>query len=75
MDASVHDTARQHYQAFYSSELGGIVIDPAMMAIHIDDHMVRHPFAPLLLLLCLLPTAGTRFAPLLLACCCMIWQA
>ena len=41
LEASVHDTARQHYQAFFSSELGGIVVDPAMMGIHIDDHMVR----------------------------------
>ena len=37
----MHLNARQHYHAFFNSELGGIVIDPAMMGIQIDDHMVR----------------------------------
>ena len=41
LDDSVHDTARQHYHAFFSSELGGIVIDPALMCVHLDDHMVH----------------------------------
>ena len=27
--------------AFYSSVLGGIVRDPGLMAVHIDDHMVH----------------------------------
>jgi 4-amino-4-deoxychorismate lyase len=29
------------YSAFYSSQLGGIVIDPALMVIPFDDHMVH----------------------------------
>ena len=41
LDNSVHDNARQHFRAFFSSELGGIVIDPALMAVHLDDHMVH----------------------------------
>jgi hypothetical protein len=39
--ASVHPAATQHFGAFYSSELGGIVTHPAFMAIHVDDHMVH----------------------------------
>jgi 4-amino-4-deoxychorismate lyase len=30
-----------HYWAFYSSQLGGIVTDPALMVIPFDDHMVH----------------------------------
>src|SRR5919109_2214389 len=29
------------YSAFYSSQLGGIVTDPALMVIPFDDHMVH----------------------------------
>jgi 4-amino-4-deoxychorismate lyase len=29
------------YTAFYSSQLGGIVTDPALMVIPFDDHMVH----------------------------------
>ena len=29
------------YWAFYSSQLGGIVTDPALMVIPFDDHMVH----------------------------------
>src|SRR5215213_9601318 len=29
------------YAAFYSSQLGGIVTDPALMVIPFDDHMVH----------------------------------
>jgi 4-amino-4-deoxychorismate lyase len=29
------------YKAFFSSELGGIVIDPALFLVHLDDHMVH----------------------------------
>ena len=38
---SVHSRAVQHYHAFYSSELRGIVTDPALMMLHVDDHMVH----------------------------------
>lgn len=37
----VHDKARRHYAAFYSSALGGIVTEPACMVLAIDDHMVH----------------------------------
>src|SRR6187200_1376627 len=30
-----------NYVAFYSSQLGGIVTDPALMVIPFDDHMVH----------------------------------
>lgn len=33
--------AEQHYAAFYSSVLGGIVTDPALMVINMDDRMVH----------------------------------
>src|SRR5687767_13516800 len=35
--------ARQpvNYSAFYSSQLGGVVTDPALMVIPFDDHMVH----------------------------------
>src|SRR5215468_12238155 len=42
--ASLHDIrARQpvKYSAFYSSQLGGIVTDPALMVIPFDDHIVH----------------------------------
>ena len=39
--AAVHPMAAKHYHAFFSSELGGIVTDPALMVVHIDDHMVH----------------------------------
>lgn len=39
--ASVHPTAGVHYHAFFSSELGGIVTDPALMFVHVDDHMLH----------------------------------
>src|SRR5215468_2999131 len=29
------------YSAFYSSQLGGVVTDPALMVIPFDDHMVH----------------------------------
>uniref|UniRef100_A0A2P2QPC3 D-amino-acid transaminaseic isoform X1 n=1 Tax=Rhizophora mucronata TaxID=61149 RepID=A0A2P2QPC3_RHIMU len=32
---------KQPYPAMYSSEFGGIILDPAMMVIPIDDHMVH----------------------------------
>jgi 4-amino-4-deoxychorismate lyase len=38
---TVHHTATSRYKAFYSSELGGIVTEPAFMMIHMDDHMVH----------------------------------
>ena len=39
--AAVHPMAAKHYHAFFSTELGGIVTDPALMFIHADDHMVH----------------------------------
>ena len=41
LETVVHDTARQHYRAFFNSVLGGITTNPALMAVHIDDHMVH----------------------------------
>jgi 4-amino-4-deoxychorismate lyase len=38
---AVHPVAEAHFGAFFSSELGGIVTDPALMVIHMDDHMVH----------------------------------
>ena len=38
---SVHVNAAEHFGAFYSSELGGIVTNPAFMVVHMDDHMVH----------------------------------
>ena len=32
---AVHPTAKEHFGAFYSSELGGIVTDPSLMLIHV----------------------------------------
>lgn len=37
----VHLKAAEHFGAFYSSELGGIVTNPAFMVLHMDDHMVH----------------------------------
>src|SRR5262245_42805192 len=42
--SSLHDIrARQpvKYSAFYSSQLGGVVTDPALMVIPFDDHIVH----------------------------------
>ncbi|KAK9904013.1 hypothetical protein WJX75_002557 [Coccomyxa subellipsoidea] len=43
--AGVHDNAISNYMAFYSSELGGIVTDPALMVVSADDHMVHRGHA------------------------------
>jgi 4-amino-4-deoxychorismate lyase len=43
--ASVHPAAAQQYFALYSSVLGGIVTDPALMLIPFDDHMVHRGHA------------------------------
>jgi len=48
MDAlysSQHATQRNKFAAFYSSELGGIVTDPALMVVQLDDHMVHRGHA------------------------------
>lgn len=39
--AAVHPKAKSSYYAMYSSILGGIVTDPALMIIPLDDHMVH----------------------------------
>lgn len=41
----VHPKAAQHYKAFFSSELGGIITDPALMIVNVDDHMVHRGHA------------------------------
>jgi len=41
LEETVHDKARQHYRSFFSSVVGGIITDPALMSVHIDDHMVH----------------------------------
>lgn len=41
----LNQNAVQHYHAFYSSELRGIVTDPALMMVHVDDHMVHRGHA------------------------------
>jgi 4-amino-4-deoxychorismate lyase len=43
--ATVHPAAAQQYFALYSSILGGIVTDPALMVIPFDDHMVHRGHA------------------------------
>ena len=43
--AGVHPRAEKHFKAFYSSDLGGIVTDPALMVVSIDDHMVHRGHA------------------------------
>jgi 4-amino-4-deoxychorismate lyase len=39
--SSQHPQQRSTYASFYSSELGGIVMDPALMVVQMDDHMVH----------------------------------
>src|SRR6187551_3813257 len=41
---SIHDKAANFY-AMYSSVLGGIVTDPALMVLPLDDHMVHRGHA------------------------------
>jgi len=41
LQSVVHEVASEHYGAFYSLALGGIVTDPAFMMVHMDDHMVH----------------------------------
>lgn len=43
--SSQHATQRAKFAAFYSSELGGIVTDPALMVVQLDDHMVHRGHA------------------------------
>lgn len=38
---SPHQRGTKHFGAFYSSILGGIVNEPGLMVLHIDDHMVH----------------------------------
>jgi len=42
---SIHGHAIEHYAAFYSSELQGIVTDPGLMVVHMDDHLVHRGHA------------------------------
>ena len=41
MFGCVHDDAREHFRAFYSSVFGGITTEPALMHLPMDDHMVH----------------------------------
>lgn len=41
----VHDNAAEHYLSFFSTELGGIVTDPGLMVVHMDDHLVHRGHA------------------------------
>jgi 4-amino-4-deoxychorismate lyase len=43
--AAVHPAAAQQYYAMYSSILGGVVTDPALMVVPFDDHMVHRGHA------------------------------
>jgi 4-amino-4-deoxychorismate lyase len=43
--STVHAAAAQQYFALYSSILGGVVTDPALMVIPFDDHMVHRGHA------------------------------
>ena len=43
--SSIHRHAVEHYAAFYSSELHGIVTDPGLMVVHMDDHLVHRGHA------------------------------
>jgi hypothetical protein len=43
--ASQHEAQRSRFAAFYSSELGGIVTDPAFWVVQLDDHMVHRGHA------------------------------
>ncbi len=45
MRSAVHPTATDHFGAFFSSELGGIVTNPAFMLMHMDDHLVHRGHA------------------------------
>jgi len=38
---SVEEKARETYRSFFSSEVGGITLDPALMMVSVDDHMVH----------------------------------
>lgn len=38
---SVHHDSKHFYKSFYSSVCGGIVTEPGLMVIPIDDHMVH----------------------------------
>ena len=40
MHNNMHSHGNLHYKAFYSSEIGGIVTEPPLMVLPIDDHMV-----------------------------------
>ncbi len=40
MHNNMHSYGNLHYKAFYSSEIGGIVTEPPLMVLPIDDHMV-----------------------------------
>ena len=41
----VHEDAEKNYLAFYSSQLGGITLDPALMVVPMDDHLVHRGHA------------------------------
>ena len=41
MAAGVHGGAMLYHRAFYSSILSGITVNPALMTIPLDDHMVH----------------------------------
>ena len=41
----VHENAKDNYLAFYSSRLGGITLDPALMVVPMDDHLVHRGHA------------------------------
>ena len=43
--SGVHANAAQHYLSFFSTELGGIVTDPVLMVVHMDDHLVHRGHA------------------------------
>lgn len=49
---SQHEVQRSTFAAFYSSELGGIVTDPALMVVQIDDHMLHRGHGGALACLC-----------------------
>ncbi|KAI3425070.1 hypothetical protein D9Q98_008447 [Chlorella vulgaris] len=42
---SQHSVQRTTYHSFYSSELGGIVTDPALFVVQLDDHMLHRGHA------------------------------
>lgn len=41
LQANFSREANRQYQAMYSSVFGGITLDPALMVIPLDDHMVH----------------------------------